>query len=132
MTCDVCFDLVIIFSRYQANVIEYKNKEIAKLCKYRMSRVYFLEMESRCITFFYIVDSCNRFCLLEKVVFDGVPVLLVNLYVCLLYSAAAAAACRPSNQRNSQSSRIAHFTNLKLNICLAGYMMYLFFTGQYS
>lgn len=66
-----------------------------------MSHVYFLEMRSRCITFFYIIDSCNRFCLLVRVVFDGVPVLLVNLYVCLLHSAAAAAACRPSNQHNS-------------------------------
>lgn len=82
--------------------------------------------------FFYFIDSCNRFCLLVKVVFDGVPVLLVNLNVCLLHSAAAAATCRPSNQHNSQSSRIAHFTNLKLNIYLAGYMMYRFCTGQYS
>jgi hypothetical protein len=131
MTYDVCFDSVIIFSRYQANVIEYKNKEIAKLCKYRMSHVYFLEMRSRCITFF-LHYSCTRFCLLVKVVFEGVPVLLVSFYVCLLHSAAAAAACRPSNKHNSQSSRITHFTNLKLNIYLAGYMMYWLCTGQYS
>jgi len=97
MTCDVSFDLVIVFSCYQANVIEYKNKETAKLWQYRMSHVYFLEIRSRCITFFYIIDSCNGFCLLVTVVFDGVPALLVNPYICLLHFAAAAAACRPRN-----------------------------------
>jgi len=125
MTCEVCFDLVIIFSRYQE-----KNIKIKKLLNC-VSRVFIFWKWDLDALLFYIIDSCNGFCLLVKVVFDGVPVLLVNRYVYLLHSAAAAAACRPRNKLNSQSSSITNFTNLKLNIYQSGYMMYWYCTGQY-